>query len=167
MHYDDPPLDGLRLWLEGTAVSQFVNWSPWAWPVLECLHFVGLSVLFGTIAIYDLRLMGFGREIPAAVIGRLVPWGVGGFALSALTGGLFFTGIPGMYLNNPAFWAKCLLLVAAGVNVLVFSVSVRRRVESTPADEPLPRLAVVCGGISLTVWIAVIAAGRLIGFYKP
>ena len=42
---NSPPLDGLRLWLEGTAVSHFVNWSWWAWPTLESLHFVGLALL--------------------------------------------------------------------------------------------------------------------------
>ncbi|MEM1247341.1 MAG: DUF6644 family protein [Acidobacteriota bacterium] len=167
MHYDEPPLDGLRVWLESTAVSQFVNWSPWAWPVLECLHFVGLSVLFGTVVLFDLRLLGLVREVPPQVVARLVPWGIGGFCLSAVTGALFFTGIPGMYLNNPAFWTKCVCLLLAGLNVLVYTLFLRSRVESTPAHRPLPRLAAVVGVVSLVLWIAVLASGRLIGFFKP
>jgi hypothetical protein len=164
---NSPPLDGLRLWLESTAVSHFVNWSWWAWPTLESLHFVGLSLLFGTVVVFDLRLLGLLRQVPAAALARLIPWGIGGFCLSLLTGSLFFTGIPGMYLANPAFWAKCALLVAAGANVLLYNRLARRKVEELAPGEPMPALAELFGGASLVLWLAVLVAGRLIAFYKP
>jgi len=31
--------------------------SPWAWPVFESLHFIGMSVLIGTVGLFDLRLL--------------------------------------------------------------------------------------------------------------
>ncbi len=163
----EPPLDGLRVWLESTPVSHFMNWSPWAWPAAECLHFSGLVLLFGTVVLFDLRLLGFGQEIAPRTVHRLVPWGIGGFALSFATGALFFTGIPGMYLNNPAFWAKCVFLVLAGANVGVFYLTVARRVEETEPGQPIPPFARVIGGASLVLWLSVLIAGRLIGFYKP
>ena len=65
--FDAPPLDGLRLWLEATAVSRFMNWSWWAWPVNESLHFVGLTLLFGTVGVFDLLI-------------RFRCWAVGSFS---------------------------------------------------------------------------------------
>ncbi|REJ84125.1 MAG: hypothetical protein DWQ36_16995 [Acidobacteria bacterium] len=162
-----PPLDGLRVWLEGTAVSHFMNWSWWAWPTAESLHFVGLSTLFATVIVFDLRLLGMLPGVRPAHLERLIPWGVGGFVLSLSTGALFFTGIPGMYLANPAFWVKTLLLLAAGANLAVYQLWARPRVARLAAGEPMPMLARLCGLGSLAIWTGVLVAGRLIAFYKP
>ena len=39
-------LDSLQHWLEGSALSGFVNWSSWVWPVSESLHFLGFALLY-------------------------------------------------------------------------------------------------------------------------
>lgn len=153
--------------IEATPLSHFMNFSWWAWPTAESLHFVGLTLLMGTVGLFDLRLLGFLKGVAPAELHRLVPWGLGGFALSITTGILFFFGIPGMYLRNPAFWWKLTFLVLAGVNVLVFYLAVSPRVQRVRAGETVPPLARVIGGVSLALWIAVLCAGRLIAFYKP
>jgi len=167
MNADRPWTETVTFWLEGTLVSQFMNWSWWAWPVAECLHFTGLTLLFGTVGLFDLRVLGFVRELPPALLHRLVPWGVAGCILSAVTGSLFITGIPGMYLGNPAFWTKVALLAAGGLNVLTYYLTVGRQVAELRGGESAPPLAKVLAATSLTLWIAVLIAGRLIGFYKP
>jgi len=159
--------ESLRLWLEGTAVSQFMNWSWWAWPVAECIHFVGLALLIGTVGLFDLRLLGMAKGLPPALLHRLVPFGIAGFGLSVATGVLFFTGIPGMYMGNPAFWWKVAFLLTAGVNVLVFHRVVGKRVEALGPQDAAPPLARVLAALSLGLWIAVLVAGRMIAFYKP
>jgi hypothetical protein len=160
-------LESLRVWLESTAVSELMNWSWWAWPVAESLHFVGLALLIGTVGLFDLRLLGVAKSIPPAALHRLVPWGIAGFVISLSTGLLFFSGIPGMYFYNPAFQAKVVLLLAAGLNVAVFYLTVSRRVTTLAAGESAPLPARLIAGFSLALWIAVLFAGRLIAFYKP
>ena len=160
-------MDELIYGIEATALSRFMNFSWWAWPTAESLHFVGLTLLIGTVGIFDLRLVGFVRAVPPAALHRLVRWGVGGFALSLTTGVLFFFGIPGMYLRNPAFFWKIGLLALAGVNVAVFYLTVAARVDRVEPGVQVPPLARAIGGLSLVLWIGVLCAGRLIAFYKP
>jgi hypothetical protein len=160
-------LDALQLWLEGSALSHFVNWSSWVWPVSESLHFLGFTLLLGTVGLFDLRLLGVAKELPPGTFDLLVRWGNAGFAVCLLTGVLFFVGIPGGYIDNPAFRLKLLLLALGGVNVLVFSRTVARRVEGLRPGETAPPAARWMAGISLVLWVAVLCAGRMIAFYKP
>jgi hypothetical protein len=160
-------LDTLRLWLEGTALSERVNWSSWVWPLCECLHFLGFTLLIGTVGLFDLRVLGMARDLPPGTFDRLLRWGVAGFALCLGTGILFFVGIPGGYIDNPAFRLKLLFLALAGSNVLLFSRTVSERVEGLAPGETAPAAARCMAGISLFLWIAVLCAGRMIAFYKP
>ena len=68
------------------------------------------------------------------------------------------------YFHNSYFRAKMLLLVLAAINVLVFELTDRRtlaRWDMAPSSPPLGRAVAT---ISLVIWVAVIVAGRMIGF---
>ena len=160
-------LDSLQLWLEGSALSHFINWSSWVWPIGECLHFLGFTLLLGTVGLLDLRLLGMAKELPPGTFERLVRWGIAGFAVCLLSGVMFFVGIPGGYIDNPAFRLKLIFLALAGVNVLVFSRTVARGVEGLRPGETAPLAARWMAGISLLLWVAVLCAGRMIAFFKP
>src|SRR5215212_609078 len=75
--------------------------TAWAWPVAESMHFIGLSLLIGTIGAFDLRLLGVGRRIPIAAMHRLIPWGIAGFVTNVCTGLLFLLTEPDQYIYNP------------------------------------------------------------------
>ena len=90
-----------------------------------------------------------------------------GFALSAATGSLFITGIPSLYFTNPAFRIKLLLLLLAGLNLGLYQLTVSRLVDSLRPGDSAPSLARLFGALSLALWIGVLFAGRLIGFFKP
>ena len=60
------------LWLEGTQISWAMRNIPWAWPLCESIHFIGLSLLLGTVGFFDLRLLGFARRVPMAAPARYV-----------------------------------------------------------------------------------------------
>lgn len=160
-------LDSLQRWLEGSAVSGFMNWSSWAWPLSECLHFLGFTLLIGTVGLFDLRVLGMARSLPPGTFERLLRWGIGGFSLCLGTGVLFFFGIPGGYIDNPAFRLKLVFLVLAGLNVLLFSRTVSRKVQGLGPGETAPLAAKWMAGVSLFLWVAVLCAGRMIAFYKP
>lgn len=140
--------------------------SAWGWPTVESLHFLGLSLLIGTVGLFDLRMLGVGRGIPMDALHRLVPWGVGGYLTNVTTGFLFVTSAPDQYVYNPAFQVKLALMAVAGLNVLVFYrftfAGVR---ESGAGDAPLR--AKVAAGVSLFCWLGVIVCGRLITYFRP
>ena len=82
------------LWLESTPVGAFVNDYTWAWPIAESFHFIGLCLLIGTVGLFDLRLLGIGKQIPLSALHRLIPWGIFGFAINVTTGSMFLAAAP-------------------------------------------------------------------------
>ena len=49
--------------VEATGLGRFMREALWAYPAVETTHIVGLALLFGSIAVVDLRLLGAGRRI--------------------------------------------------------------------------------------------------------
>ena len=45
-------------WLQQSSVAVQIRDSLYTFPLLESIHVVGLALVFGTIAILDLRLLG-------------------------------------------------------------------------------------------------------------
>lgn len=152
--------------LGGDSAVADVMRSAWAWPLMESLHFIGLSMLIGGVATFDLRLLGLGRGIPIAAVHRLIPWGLVGFALTAVTGATFLVTEPDQYIYNPAFQLKILLVILAGLNAATFYLTSYGRILREP-DADAPGSARVIAAVSLVLWLAVIASGRLITFYRP
>lgn len=163
----DSLLQVVEVTLRTTPVGRFVRTSVWAWPVLESLHFMGMSVLIGTIGLFDLRLLGFARGIPYAALHRLIPLGIGAYTLNILTGLCFLSGTPDQYLWNPAFRFKVAFMAVAGLNVVFFYTRVFRRLQRLSPDSPPPFGARVAGAVSLTMWLGVMSAGRLLTFFRP
>ena len=92
--------------IEGTAINNWVLATSWLWPLMEILHFVGLTLLLGALLIVDLRLAGFIREMNISTTHRLLPWAIVGFSINLVTGVLFFLGDPGRYAVNIGFQMK-------------------------------------------------------------
>ena len=131
--------------------------SPWAYPALEAAHVAGIAVLFGSLLVFELRLLGLGREIALGALARLaLPLSVAGFSLAALTGLTMFATQPLELLANPAFRLKMLLLMLVGANAGWFHA----RGSLTRADRIAK--AQVLGSIAL--WLAVIFCGRAIAY---
>ena len=155
------------MWLTQTPVAAFVRNTEWVWPVLEIFHFLGLSLLLGTIGVFDLRLIGWARDIPPAALHRAVRIGIAGFCINALTGSLFFAARPSFYLGNVAFEIKMALVVCAALNVAVFYLLFSRGVMTTARGDQVPAGARVVGAVSLALWISILVAGRMEAFFKP
>jgi len=58
-------------WLKTTSLSEFVIHSSWVWPAAETLHFIGLAMLIGVIALMDLRMLGMAKRLPFAPAARM------------------------------------------------------------------------------------------------
>lgn len=163
----DAFLRSLQAWLYATQLGEFMRVSRWAWPVCESLHFIGMSVLVGVVGLFDLRLMGLARGVPVAAFHRLIPVGVAGFVLNALTGVSFLAATPDQYLFNAAFRYKVAFFIIAGLNVLMFYATAFKPLLAQREGEAPPLRARLAGAVSLCAWIGVMSAGRLLTFFRP
>jgi len=141
--------------------------TQWGWPIAECFHFIGLCLLFGTVGFFDLRMLGVARAVPLRSLHRLIPFGIAGFAICALTGTLFVMTTPDQYLHNPAFLTKLLLMLVAGLNMLLFYLVAARSVWLAAADGVPPLPARLFGLVSLLCWLGVMTCGRIITAFRP
>jgi hypothetical protein len=160
-----------QVWLEA-ALRSFQHVAAvmqlhWSWPAAESAHFIGLTLLLGSIGAWDLRLIGLMKDVPIAAFHRLVPFAVLGLAINAASGTLFLMTFPDQYVYNPAFHLKVLCLLLAGLNVAFFYVAIFRRVRTLGPDAPSPAFARLSGALSLVLWITVIVCGRMITFFRP
>ena len=165
---DDPIFDavGIAVWSIDVGIYD-IMYSAWGWTIAEIVHFTGLCLLMGAVGMFDLRMIGLVRGISLPALHKLVPFGVLGFALSAMTGFMFVTSTPDQYLYNPAWQTKMALLAVAGLNMVVFYLTVGKRVKALGPDEEPPFAARVFAAISLLAWLGVIAAGRVITAFRP
>lgn len=149
-----------------TFVDLFMR-TAWGWPMMESLHFIGLCLLIGGVGTFDLRLLGLGRNVPIAVVHRLIPWGIAGFAINIVTGSMFVMTEPDQYIYNISFHIKLLFLTIAGMNAGLFYLTSWRAAFGAAARLDAPPRAKLIAFISLTSWMVVIIAGRLITFFRP
>ncbi|WP_199322172.1 hypothetical protein [Leptolyngbya sp. FACHB-321] len=99
------------LWLEQSVLSHTIRQWLWLYPAIESLHLLGLALLFGSIVMFDLRLLGFSRQLWITDMAwHLLPWAYLGFAIAAVTGfcclRLMPTSLP---LILPSASSYCLL----------------------------------------------------------
>ena len=131
-------------WCDATTVGQWIRGSTWIFPLIETIHILALTVLFGTVLVIDLRLMGSGLTgQPVSVIARhLRPWMRGGLAVILVSGVLLFLSEAMKCYGNDAFRFKMVaLLLALGFSSQSFRTSHlrRARLECGPSGRRQPR----------------------------
>lgn len=145
-------------------LAQALRESAWLYPGVETLHIIGFSVLVGAVAMFDLRVLGFGRQLPVKALARhLLPWSAGSMLLVVPTGLLLFVADPLALLANRVFLLKLGLMVLAGLNALAFHAGPYRQAAAWPQRAP-PR-AMLHALLSLGLWFGVITCGRLLAYF--
>ena len=157
-------LESLTSLIIDSPLNQWILDTYWLWPVLEIVHFFGLSLLLGGLVIIDLRLMGYFRSLNLETINNLVPLVICGFSLNLVTGILFFIGDPMRYSVNIGFQIKMGLVILAGLNTLFYSWKIKPLLVNWGANSDTPNRAKVIGLISLSAWTGVLVLGRLIPY---
>jgi hypothetical protein len=108
--------------LGDSPVSLWIAESTWAFPALEVVHIFAISMVFGTIAIIDLRLLGLAstRRPYSEMARELLPWTWGAFFAASICGSVLILSRPAGYFENTDFRLKFACMALAGVNMLVF-----------------------------------------------
>jgi hypothetical protein len=154
--------------IHASAIGEWMRSSLKAMPFIEAIHVLAVAVVFGSIFIVDLRLLGFPNTKRAftRVSDELLRLTWIGFAFAVVTGALMFAANAITYFNNTAFRLKLLALLAAGINMAIFQLVTLRGVTAWDKDHRAPGAARLAGLLSILLWITVIALGRWIGFTK-
>ena len=150
----------------GVAMRQWL----WLYPSVEIVHLTGIGLLFGSIAVLDLRLLGFSRQISARSLARhVLPWTLGSFLLIIPSGLLMFTAHASEFIDSEMFVLKMLLILAGGVNAAIFHTTVFRSADVWDSEEmrklPPPPSVRAFAALSLLLWLSVIACGRLLAYF--
>ena len=95
----------------GTMLRESNN----AFSVIESVHVLSITLLVGTIAVLDLRMLGLIlRSVSVSSLARSVlPLSWSGFAVSVTSGFLLFWAEAAKMYVNPSFRTKLVLLVLA------------------------------------------------------
>jgi len=158
-------ITALLEWLQALPLAVFIHKTPWAFTTVQVVHVFAVSMVIGTIAIVDLRLLGLAStKRPFAELSRQVlPFTWAAFVVAVLAGVLLFISRATEYFVNPVFWIKMALIVLAGINMVIFEFITVRDVQKWNTG-PTPPPARLAGGISIACWALVLVFGRLIAF---
>ena len=152
-------------WLEDSSLAVALRQSTWLYPGLEIVHISGIVLLAGPAFLFDLRLLGFSRQVPIPALAQhLLPWSKRGLLLVVPSGLLLFITTAATLGHDPVFWLKMALLAAAGLNALVFHRFTRPSLPAGKENTMPPPGAKAAALISIVVWMAIIACGRLLAY---
>jgi len=152
--------------IEASAPGEWLRTSVKALPIVESIHVLAAATVFGSVFIVDLRLLGLpDTRRPVTLVSREVlrlTWAA--FCVAVLAGMLMFTANAHTYYGNTAFRLKMLALIGAGLNMAIFHGIGAKDLPRWESDATPPLPARLAGGLSILLWIAVVACGRWIGF---
>jgi hypothetical protein len=130
---------------------------PWAYPVLEAAHVLGIALLLGNLVALEVRVWGAFSRLPVVELARLsLGLSVAGFGLAATSGLLMFSTQPWELIGNRAFTLKMGLLLLAAGNAAWF--------HGRGSLQKLDTGARALMASSTLIWLAVLLCGRWIAY---
>jgi hypothetical protein len=153
-------------WLQALPLAVFIHQTKWAFTTIEVVHVIAISLVIGSIAIVDLRLLGIASaKRPFTQLAReVLPYTWAAFVLAAMAGSLLFISNATAYFASTTFWIKMSIMALAAINMLIFEFITVRGVQTWDASPSPPLPARLAGGISFTCWVLVFIFGRWTGF---
>jgi hypothetical protein len=153
-------------WLEHSPLGEFTrSLGVWSYGVINLVHILGIILLFGSILILDLRLLGAWRRIPLAELSRTTMAMIG-FVLAVCSGIPMLSVKTTDYIGNPFLLIKFPVIALALANVWLVHRSPAWQAHFTRDLFPAERRRLAQGaGLSLTFWLTAITSGRMIGYW--
>lgn len=138
----------------------------WVVPVSQSLHIIALSVLFASVLMISLRLLGVGANTRSVsqVTGTLLPWMWRALLVLLLTGVLQALIEPVREFTTLIFWLKMLLVAMLAPLTLWFSRTLRANATAWDMQSTRPAAAKLFAVVSIIGWSTVIAFGRFIAY---
>jgi len=159
-------MNDILILIYSNPLAETIRENEVLFPWIEALHVLAITLVVGSIALVDLRLIGV-RALNRAISNiseELLPITWTAFLVAAITGAILFTSNALSYSQNFYFISKIILLGLAGINMMCFQFIIGKNLDRWNHYKQLPIAARIAGGISLTLWISIIFCGRWIGF---
>jgi len=158
-------LAAVEAWPISAAMRGELPGTEWLFPIIETVHVMALTIVVGSIAMMDLRLLGFASRDSAVsrLSSEVLPWTWTAWTVAATVGTLMFIAKAETYAENLQFRLKFACMGLAALNMLIFHFGIYREVVRWDEGEP-PRSAKTAGALSLLLWIGVVFFGRWVGF---
>jgi hypothetical protein len=139
----------------------------WAYGVVNLFHILGIATLFGSVLVFDLRLLGAWRRVPLAALETpALTLAACGFVLAVTSGTALVSTNGTEYIGNPFLPVKLTAIGLGLVNVAAVQLLPAWRSRGAEPHAPRQRFALgVVGGTSLACWLTAVAAGRMIGYW--
>ena len=158
----------LFAWLEHSPLGEFTrSLGVWSYGIINLVHILGITLLFGAILILDLRLLGAWRHVPLALLSRpTTTMAQIGFVLAVSSGIPMLSVKTTDYVGNPFLLIKFPAIALALVNVWMVHRSTawqaHRERDLLPAEQ---RRLARGAALSLAFWLTAITSGRMIGYW--
>ncbi|MEY3994029.1 MAG: hypothetical protein RLZZ113_1134 [Pseudomonadota bacterium] len=134
--------------IEGLWLAQAMRHSLWLYPTVETLHLWGIGLLFGSVVLMDLRVLGLAKEIDFASLSR---------CLAMITGLLMFTTHASEFVGMRLFVIKMILITL----LLTNAIALRAQSVANGEHSGFVKLQAL---ISIIGWASVIGAGRWLAY---
>jgi hypothetical protein len=153
-------------YFENSGLADNIRENDLLFPLIESVHVLSICLVVGSILAVDLRLLGLAStNRPVSGVTRgILPLTWCAFVVAVGTGGLMFISNATKYLGNGYFIAKMLLIGVAGVNMAIFHAISGKDLPRWENEKRPPLPVQLAGGLSIVLWISVVACGRWIGF---
>ena len=157
----------LLTWVEGSGLGRLMRESgPWTYAFVNLTHVFGIALLFGSIVLLDLRLLGVWRRVPLAAIADVAsPAAATGLVIALISGLGLITANGSEYIGNPFLYVKFPAIAIGVTNALVLRGSRAWRARHQPLTPHHERQLAIMGAVSLGSWMTAIGAGRLLGYW--
>lgn len=145
------------------SIQELVNSFIWAWPAMEAVHFIGMALIFGSLGLISVRVLGYANYLSFAPLHRLLPLGVLGFVVNIVTGMFFFIADSGRYVAMDGFPPKIIWMMIGGITIIYLTTF--DDVWDLEEGDDAPLRAKVMAAATILSWGAVIVFGRLLPYY--
>src|ERR1700733_11308628 len=95
-------------WLQGSALGHAMRETGvWTYGIVNLVHILGVSSLFGAVLVLDLRLLGLWRKVPLPAISEpVVSVATIGFFVAVTSGICLLATKATEYVDNPFIYIK-------------------------------------------------------------
>lgn len=154
-----PWFDAFLLWLSATELRAFFyRFEDFDW-LFVFAHVASAAILFGSILIVDLRIIGVMRDIDLRKLAKLaLPWSIGSTIIALSSGVVLLLFDPIAVGVHTYFLPKMGLVLLGLLNALGFHYFVK--LDAAEAPTPGGRFA---GALSIALWAGVFLCATLNG----
>ena len=152
--------------IDSTSLSTSIKTISWIVPLVQCLHILMVGVVFVSILMLTLRVLGRARtdEPLALTWNRFAPFLWSGIVVMIITGVLLVISEPIRELMALSFRLKMLLLALGIVSAAAFGRHVQAAVVVTGGELPVSTGVRAASVATLLLWVAIIILGRTIAY---